>query len=65
MKEKIITRDNVDIDLNEEVSRYGVFLIGLVSVLFGILGATCLISALVQYGPVEVLKGYLTALTGM
>lgn len=65
MKSPIITKDRVDVDISSEVMAFG-FKVGVAgSAIIGIWAACCLLAALVSSGPVQMVRGYITAITGI
>lgn len=65
MKSQIITKEKIDLDLTDECSSFGVRIGGLACALIGLWGVACLLSALVGSGPAEMIRGYITAVTGI
>lgn len=65
MKSQIITKEKTDLDVSDECSRFGLRIGGLVCALIGLWGVACLLFALVSAGPMEMIRGYITAVTGM
>jgi len=64
MKSPIITRENVQVDINNEVMGFA-FKVGTVlCALIGIWAVSCLVSGLASVGPLQMVKGYITAITG-
>ncbi|MEN8141641.1 MAG: hypothetical protein ABFR97_10505 [Thermodesulfobacteriota bacterium] len=61
-----VTRGKVDerVDINEDAARVGIGVICSMAALIGLWGATCMASALVQYGVTGVVKGWFGAITG-
>ncbi len=64
MKSKTAINENITLDVTEEIMGFGLKIGGVLSALIGIWGLTCLIAGLVNFGPVEMIKGYFTAITG-
>lgn len=64
MKSPIITRDKVEADLSYEIMSFGLKFGTVACVLVGVVAVTCFISALVGSGPLAMLRGYVTAITG-
>ncbi|WP_136807055.1 hypothetical protein [Desulfosediminicola flagellatus] len=54
----------VNVDFSEEVTSFGMMSGAVAGVFIAVLAGICLISALISSGPVEMLRGYITALTG-
>ena len=65
MKDRIITREETDLNLIDEFSSFGLRLGGICCAVIGIWAFTCLAAALFKFGSAEVLRGYITAVTGM
>jgi len=64
MKSSIITKDKVQIDYADEVMRF-TFKVGTVAcALVGIWAFTCLMAGLMDVGPMELVRGYISAVTG-
>ncbi len=64
MKSKTAINENVTVDVTEEIMGFSLKVGAVLSALIGIWGFTCLVAALVNFGPVEMIKGYFTAITG-
>ncbi len=64
MNAPIITKDKIQIDIADEVMRFTLKAGAVVCAAIGIWGLTCLVSALTNVGAVEVIQGYITAITG-
>jgi hypothetical protein len=64
MNAPIITKDKIQIDIADEVMSFTLKAGGAVCAAIGIWGLTCLVAALTNVGAVEVIKGYITAITG-
>jgi len=64
MNAPIITKDKIQIDIADEVMRFTLKAGGVVCAAIGIWGLTCLVAALTNVGAVEVIQGYITAITG-
>lgn len=58
-------RTEAKVDFALETGHYTVKAIGVLSALIGVWGMACLIGGLANCGAVELLKGYVSALTGM
>jgi hypothetical protein len=64
MKSSIITKEKSHIDYADEVMRF-TFKVGAVAcALVGIWAFTCLVAGLVDVGPMEMVRGYISAVTG-
>lgn len=64
MKTPIITQEKIHVDVAEEIMSFTLKVGAVLSVLIGIWGFTCLLAGLISVGPVEMVKGYITAITG-
>lgn len=64
MKSPIITREKINIDVTDETMKFALKVGKVVSALIGIWAVSCLASAVISIGPLEMVKGYITALTG-
>ncbi len=64
MKSPIITREETDIDLAQEATTFCLKAGTVVCGLIGIWALTCLTVALVKFGPMQMIRGYITAITG-
>lgn len=65
MKSPTIIKEKVDVNLAEEVMQFGLKAGAVVAGLIGIWALSCLTAALLQVGPLEMMKGYITAITGV
>lgn len=64
MKSPIVTREKIDIDISNEVMTFG-FKVGVTGcALIGIWAVCCMVAGLVSSGPVQMVRGYITAVTG-
>jgi len=65
MKAPIITNEKVETEITTEVMTFslklGVILCGLI----GFWAASCLLAGLTRFGALEMLRGYITAITGV
>lgn len=64
MKSPIITREKIQVDTSDEVMRFTLKVGTVLSALIGIWAVSCLVGALISAGPLQVVKGYITAITG-
>ncbi len=64
MKSPIITKDDIQVDINDEVTRFTVKLGSVISACIGIWAVSCLVAGLISAGPFQMVRGYITALTG-
>ncbi len=65
MKTPTITNENTTVDVTEEVMSFSLKVGAVLSALVGIWGVTCLLSGLINAGPLGMLKGYISAVTGL
>lgn len=65
MKSSIITKKNVTIDTTDEILVLGLRAGVVMSALIGTWALCCVVSALIHAGPLAMLRGYITAITGM
>lgn len=65
MKTQITTTEKDDLHLSEECSNFTVQLGAVACALLGIWGLACLLAALLSAGPVAMVRGYITAITGV
>jgi len=65
MTAQTTTRTEAKVDLAQETGQYTVKAIGVLSALIGVWGMACLIGGLSNSGVTGLLKGYVSALTGM
>lgn len=64
MKSPIITKEKVDVEISTEIMAFG-FKVGVTScALIGIWAACCLVAALISSGPIQMARGYISAITG-
>jgi len=65
MKARIETRNDVRPDVGYETSKF-VYGVGLTAAaLIGLWGAACMIGGLANVGPVGLIKGFISAVTGV
>ncbi len=64
MTAKTYTPDRIQDDAGYEVSTFALGTGMVMAALVGIWGSACLLNALVSVGPLNVMKGYLTAFVG-
>ncbi len=64
MKTPIILKDNVDVDITEEVLSFFAKVGAVVGGLIGFWALTALLAALVNVGPLAMARGYIAAITG-
>jgi len=58
-------RTEAKVDFAQETGQYAVKAIGVLSALIGAWGMSCLIGGLASCGAIDLVKGYVSALTGM
>lgn len=64
MKSPIITREKIQVDIADEVMSF-TFKVGTaLGVLIGFWAVSCLVAGLINVGPLQMAKGYITAITG-
>ena len=59
-----ITKEKIQVNLADEVMSFTLKAGTVLCALIGIWGVTCVISALANAGPLKMIRGYLTAITG-
>lgn len=64
MKSLIFTTEKVQLDIADEVMSFTLKVGTALSALIGVWAVSCLVSALINVGPLQMIKGYVTALTG-
>jgi hypothetical protein len=65
MKSPIIIKENVQVDLAEEVMNFGLKTAIAIVGIIGLLAFCGLVAALLNVGPLAMARGYITAITGM
>jgi hypothetical protein len=55
----------MDIHEQESVDQIGIGLIGIISAMIGTWGVACLVSGLCQYGIAGMIRGWISAITGI
>jgi hypothetical protein len=65
MTAQATTKTTAKVNVAQETGQYAVKAIGLLSALIGIWGTACLIGGLADSGATGLVKGFVTALTGM
>ncbi len=65
MKTLLKTGNQTRTDLNHEVSQFIFTIVSATALLIGIWGAACLIGGLVSNGFFSMVRGYITAITGV
>ncbi len=64
MKSPIITREKIQVDIADEVMRFTLKVGTVLSALIGIWAVSCLVAGLISVGPLQLVRGYITAITG-
>lgn len=64
MKSPIITREKIQVDINDEVMGFALKLGTVLSALIGVWAVSCLVAGLMSVGPLQMARGYITAITG-
>lgn len=64
MERSIITKEKVHIDYADEVMRFSLKVGAAACALIGVWALTCLVAGLVDVGPLEMVRGYVSAVTG-
>ena len=64
MKSPIITREKVQVDVTDEVMGFAYKLGTVLSALIGIWAVSCLMAGAISVGPLQLVRGYITAITG-
>ena len=65
MKTPVISKDKIHVDIANEIMRF-MLKVGIVlCALIGTLAFTCLASRLISAGPLQMARGYITAITGL
>jgi hypothetical protein len=65
MNSPIITKEKIQVDLADEVMSFTLKTGIVFCCLIGIWGVACIASGMVSAGPLAMLQGYLSAITGM
>lgn len=65
MKSPIITKERLDVNITDETMSFMAKVMGVLSALIGIWGCTCLLAALMSAGPAQLVRGYISAITGL
>ena len=64
MKSPIITREKIQVDVTDEVMGFAFKLGSVLSAMIGVWAVSCLVAGLISVGPLQLVKGYITAITG-
>ncbi len=65
MKSPIIVKEKIHVDITDEVMGFTFTLGRVFCVLIGIWAIACLVAGLVNFGPLQMVRGYVTAITGL
>lgn len=65
MNTPIITKEKIQVDLADEVMSFTLKAGIVICALIGIWGVSCIVGGLVSSGPLAMIRGYITALTGI
>jgi len=65
MKSSIITKENISIDTTDEILNLGLRTGVVVCALIGAWALCSIVAAVVNVGPLAMLRGYITAITGI
>lgn len=64
MKSSIITKEKIHVDIADEVMGFAFSLGKVFCALIGAWAVACLVAGLISFGPLQMLRGYITAITG-
>lgn len=64
MKTPIVTKEKLQVDIGDEIMNFMIKVVTVLSTLIGIWAVTCLLAGLISVGPVQMVKGYISAITG-
>ncbi len=64
MKTPVISKDKIHVDIANEIMRFMLKFGIVLCALIGTLAFTCLASRLISVGPLQMARGYITAITG-
>lgn len=64
MKTPVITKRKVNVDITDEVMSFIAKIMGVSIAFIGVWAVACLVSAWISVGPMQMLRGYITAITG-
>ena len=64
MKIPIITRETIQVDVTDEVIGFAYKLGTVLSALIGIWAVSCLVAGVISVGPLQLVRGYIIAVTG-
>lgn len=64
MKTPIITKKKIAVDITDEVMNFMLKVITVLGTLIGFWAVSCLMAGLISVGPLKMMRGYITAVTG-
>jgi hypothetical protein len=64
MNTPIITKEKIQIDIADEILSFTLKAGTVLCALIGIWGITCIVAGLTSAGPIAMIRGYITAITG-
>ena len=64
MKTPMITKERIDVDISSELLDFSLKCGAVLSALIGIWAVSCLVAGMNSVGGLNMVKGYLTAITG-
>ncbi len=64
MRTPTITKERMDVDINSELLNFSLRCGTVLSALIGVWAVSCLVSGLSSVGSINLVKGYLAAITG-
>jgi hypothetical protein len=65
MKAPSIVKERIQVDLADEGIKFTFRIGAVICGLIGIWAVTCLLAGLIGFGPVAMVKGYISAITGL
>jgi len=65
MESPIITREKIRVDINDEIMSFSFRLGTVICAVIGLWAVACLATGLLSVGPLQLVRGYLTAITGL
>ncbi len=64
MKSPIITKEKLHVDIADEIMNFMLKVVTVLSAVIGIWAVICLAAGLISVGPLQMARGYITAITG-
>jgi hypothetical protein len=64
MKSPIITKEKIQVDINDEIMGFALKVGTVLGALIGFWAVSCLVAGLISVGPLQMARGYITAITG-